>query len=90
MERGTCLAHSTGERHDRTWAAISKVHRRANPWCWCGKPATVVDHVIPLTLHASVQHCLICRREHRELQCLCALHHRRKTDTEDVRTRPAW
>lgn len=40
--------NATERGYDRHWRRASAIFLRTNPWCaMCGKPATLVDHIIP-------------------------------------------
>jgi 5-methylcytosine-specific restriction protein A len=68
----------------RTRPAISaelraRILARDGGLCWCGEPATDVDHVVPRSLGGS--------DEPSNLQSLCGPHHRSKTGRDARRAR---
>jgi 5-methylcytosine-specific restriction protein A len=62
---------STERGYGRAWEKARRIFLRTNPWCaMCGKPATVVDHIIP---HKGDQ--TLFWDKDKNWQALCAHHH---------------
>lgn len=70
---------STEQGYGHRWRVARIAFLAANPFCWCGELATVVDHITPHKGDAG----LFWSRDN--WQSLCKRHHDRKTAREDGR-----
>jgi 5-methylcytosine-specific restriction protein A len=76
--RETHRPNATERGYGRTWSAISAAWLRAHPRCvWCGRPATVTDHIVPKRFGG--------RDEPANYQALCRHCHALKTARETRR-----
>jgi hypothetical protein len=67
--------------YDRDWAALRSAYLAEHPWCWCGKRATEVDHIIPVRMGGP-------RLSWFNLRSLCHTHHSQVTALTMARTHP--
>lgn len=59
--------------YDEDWAKVRKEFLRKHPTCWCGEPATEVDHI------QTIREAPGRRLDVTNLRALCKRHHSRRT-----------
>ncbi len=76
---GRCPAHGGGWQGTRPmppgWSRLRRQVLREQPTCSCGEPSTEVDHILARSLGGDPI-------DRRNLQALCSIHHREKTNRD--------